>query len=147
MELIEIVAAVLVLGVLIVLALVVRRRVLLRGGGSVDMSMRVRLAASSGRGWALGVGRYAGDELQWFRVFSLSPRPSRVLPRSTLAISERRTPSSAEAWAVQAGSVIVQCRSDRVVVELAMRLEAMPGFQSWVESAPPGFTLPGYRTS
>lgn len=147
MELIEIVAAVLILGVLLVLALIVRRRVLLRGGGAVDMSMRVRLGAASGRGWALGVGRYAGDELQWFRVFSLSPRPSRVLLRSSLEISEQRSPTSSEAWAVPAGSVIVQCRSDRNLVELAMRLEAMPGFQSWVESAPPGFTLPGYLSN
>ena len=31
-----------------------------------------------GRGWLLGLGRYSGDALEWFRIFSLSPRP-RVL--------------------------------------------------------------------
>ena len=35
----------------------------------------------TGRGWLLGIGRYSGDQLEWFRIFSLSPRPKRSWPR------------------------------------------------------------------
>ncbi len=143
MELIEIVALVLALAACTLAAIVLRRKFLLRGGGAVDMSLRLR-TGTVGRGWALGVGRYAGDELQWFRVFTFSPRPARVLSRSALQVSRQRIPAGAESWAVQSGAVIIECHTGPDPVQLAMSEEAVTGFLSWLESSPPGFTLPGF---
>jgi hypothetical protein len=69
--------ALLLLALLYGIALVVRRRWISRDGGTFEFSVRVR-SERAGRGWVLGVGRYSGDHLEWFRIFSLSPRPKRV---------------------------------------------------------------------
>ena len=131
----------LVLGIL-----TVRRRMLLRPPGSIDMSLRTRIGPIGG-GWALGVGRYAGDGLQWYRLFGFSVYPSRTLSRRELEVVGRREPSGAESWAVQAGAVIVECQDDSGPVQVAMSAGAVTGFLSWLESAPPGFAVPGYAAS
>ena len=131
---------------LILLSLALRRRVLLRPAGSIDMSLRTRFGRIGG-GWALGVGRYAGDDLVWYRLFSLTLKPSRSLSRAGLEVLGRRQPTGAESWAVQAGAVIVECRDESGPVQLAMSAGAVTGFLSWLESAPPGFTIPGYAAS
>ena len=132
--------------ILILLALALRRRVLLRPAGSIDMSLRTRVGRIGG-GWALGVGRYTGDDLQWYRLFGLSLMPSRTLTRRELQVVGRRLPTGAESWAVQAGAVIVECHDGDGPVQLAMSAGAVTGFLSWLESAPPGFTIPGYAVS
>jgi Protein of unknown function (DUF2550) len=138
------VAVVLVGLVLVVLAL--RRRVLLRPAGSIDMSLRTRFGRIGG-GWALGVGRYTGDDLHWYRLFALTVKPARTLSRRELQVIGRRDPSGAESWAVQAGAVIVECQDDSGPVQVAMSAGAVTGFLSWLESAPPGFAIPGYAAS
>lgn len=127
-----------------IVAFAVRRAVLARGGGTVELSVRIRPAAR-GRGWALGVGRYSGDELQWFRVFSLAPRPRRTLSRRNLVVEGRRHPHGQEALALQAGAVVLRCRNPTGEVEVAMSEPAVTGFLSWLESAPPGSSLPPLR--
>jgi hypothetical protein len=122
-------------------AFLVRRISLLRGGGTVEMSLRLDPGAHHGRGWALGVGRFVGDDLQWFRTFSLSFRPKRVLSRHDLLVTERRRPEGGENLALMAGSVVLGCAHDTGPVELAMTEAAETGFLSWLESAPPGSTF------
>src|SRR5690242_21716585 len=73
------------------LLLVVRRRVLARNGGTFELSVRVR-SQVAGRGWVLGLGRYYGDQLQWFRIFSPWPRPRRCWARADLMITGQREP-------------------------------------------------------
>ena len=146
MEVVLAVAVALALVVLILLVLALRRRVLLRPAGSIDMSLRTRFGRIGG-GWALGVGRYTGDDLLWFRLFALSVKPSRTLSRRGLQVVGRRLPSGAESWAVQAGAVIVECQDDGGAVQVAMSAGAVTGFLSWLESAPPGFAVPGYAAS
>ena len=63
----------LVLVLLYGLALVVRRRVLSRHGGTFELSYRVR-SEQAGRGWLLGLGRYSGERP---RVVPLSSRSRR----------------------------------------------------------------------
>lgn len=145
-EVLVAVAAVLAVALLGLALLALRRRVLLRPAGAIDMSLRTRFGRIGG-GWALGVGRYAGDDLLWYRLFAFSVKPSRTMSRAELEVLGRRQPTGAESWAVQAGAVIVECRDERGPVQLAMSAGAVTGFLSWLESAPPGFTVPGYAAS
>ena len=119
------------------LLLVVRRRVLSRHGGTFELSVRVR-SAEAGRGWVLGLGRYDGDRLEWFRIFSPSPRPRRSWQRAQLEILGQREPSGPESFALYGGHLVVECRTPRGPVELAMSPSALTGFSSWLESGPPG---------
>src|SRR6478736_6042061 len=74
----------LVLVVLFGVGLIVRRRLLSRHGGTFELSYRVR-HGHVGRGWLLGLGRYSGENLEWFRYFSLwpGPRSSRSTPTTS----------------------------------------------------------------
>ncbi len=130
---------VLVLVVLLgLLVLALRRRFITRGGGTFDCSLRLRNGNGGGKGWVLGVGRYAGDTIEWHRVFSYATRPRRVYARRELRIVERREPEGTEAFALLAGAVVVRCRHGEAFVDLAMSVDALTGFRSWLESAPPG---------
>jgi hypothetical protein len=132
-------------GVLLVLCglllIFVRREWISRAGGTIDMNMRLSTFVP-GRGWAPGLGRFSGDELRWYRVFSFGLRPRRVLVRHGLVVEDRRAPEGQERLAMPAGWVVVRCRgrfSGRSEpVEIALAETAYNGFQSWLESAPPG---------
>ncbi|MGA8847329.1 MAG: DUF2550 family protein, partial [Nocardioides sp.] len=69
-------------------ALVLRRRVISRHGGTFELAFRPR-TDREGRGWVLGMGRYTEDSLEWFRVFSLSPRPRQRWRRAELGFDGR----------------------------------------------------------
>src|SRR3954453_3754607 len=86
--------------------LIIRRRLLSRHGGTFELSYRVR-ASTPGRGWLLGLGRYSGESLQWFRYFSLSPRPKRVLCRSRLTFTDRRDPEGVEQMSLYPDHVVI----------------------------------------
>ena len=103
----------------------------------MDCSLRLRTGVAH-RGWALGVAVYAGEELTWYRVFSLSHRPRRVLSRRGLSVVSRRQPSAQERIALLPGSVVLVLSDDGATVEIGMTDAAMTGFLSWLESAPPG---------
>ena len=120
----------------------VRRRWLVHGGGAIEMSLRLR-TGTHGRGWVLGMGRYDGDRLQWFRVFSLSPRPRRTLDRRQLEVRSRRRPKGPEALSLLKGMDVVVLAVDGEDVEIALDRGALTGFLAWVEARPPGATLPG----
>lgn len=138
-----------VIGLLVALALACvlflfgRRRWLSRGGATFECSVRLRsprteIGRSTGRGWTLGVARYSGSTLQWFRVFSFSPRPKRVFHR-TLQVTGRRTPQGSEAFALFSGHLVVAVRLDTgETIEMAMGERALTSFLAWTEAAPPG---------
>ena len=132
--------ALLLLVLLYGLALVVRRRWLSRHGGTFEFSVRVR-STKTGRGWVLGVGRYSGDLLEWFRIFSLAPRPKLRFLRSELAFVGRREPVGAESYSLYAGHIVVECTARTGSLEVAMSPEALTGFLAWLEAAPPGQRL------
>lgn len=135
--LLDIVGLGLLLALLYGISLIVRRRVLARHGGTFELSYRVR-AEHPGRGWLLGIGRYSGQSLEWFRIFSLSPRPKRVWARDLLEYSGRRAPAGPEEMSLYDGHVVAACHYDGQALEIAMSESALTGFQSWLESGPPG---------
>ena len=130
-------AGVLLLVLLLGAALILRRRWLSRNGGTFELSYRAR-ATTPGRGWLLGLGRYAGDRLEWFRIFSLSPRPKRVWARQSLTYAGRREPEGVEQLSLYPGHVVIRCETPGGTVELALGVSSLTGFQSWLEAGPPG---------
>jgi hypothetical protein len=132
------IGAVLLLVALVLVWFAVRRLRALRSGG-VHAALRTRLD-DTGKGWHLGVGRYQGDEFVWFRVLSLRPGPDRVISRSNLEIADRRDPSGPELYSMPPSSRVVRFRFREATgdVEIAMSPDALTGFLSWLESAPPG---------
>jgi hypothetical protein len=159
------VGAALLLVLLFGLGIVLRRRWVSRSGGTFELSFRQRpagyaaglpqppsgataagepggvstkQAAASARGWTLGIGRYSGDALECFRIFSLSPRPRRRLERHSVTYLGQRAPQGMEVHAIYAGHVIIACATSRGTLELALAPEALTGFLAWLEAAPPG---------
>ncbi|MCW2872158.1 DUF2550 domain-containing protein [Actinacidiphila oryziradicis] len=121
-----------------------RRRLIQRPGGTFDCSLRLAPEAEpetsvpSGKGWVYGVARYSGDRVEWFRVFSYSPRPRRVLERSAIEVLHRREPQGEEELALLSDAVVLVCEHRGVRLELAMSDDAQTGFLAWLEAAPPG---------
>ena len=141
MDISVVVGAVLVLVLIVLGYLTLRRLRALRSGG-VHAALRTRLDPT-GKGWNLGVGRYHGDEFVWFRVLSLRPGPDRVLHRSGLEIADRRDPSGAELYGMPPGTRVLRFTDPQGAaiepeMEIAMSPDALTGFLSWLESAPPG---------
>ena len=138
MEAVEILGLVLVVLCSLLILLVVRRRLLERVGGTVDVSWRPnrRVHRAGTLGWSFGVARYESDRLLWFKTFSLSPRPRHVLFRSSLVLGSRRRPHGAETIAVVADATIVECGHADETFELAVPSVALPGLLAWVEAAP-----------
>jgi len=117
--------------------LVLRRRAISRHGGTFELSLR-RPGSTEGHGWQLGLGRYSGDQLEYFRIFSLSLRPKRVWPRDELVFQGWREPEGIELEALYVGHVVVACSGPDGPVELALARSSLMGLQSWLEARPPG---------
>ncbi|MFC5728290.1 MULTISPECIES: DUF2550 domain-containing protein [Nocardioides] len=135
--LLDISGALLLILVLYGAGLVVRRRLLSRHGGTFELSHRLR-TDQPGRGWVLGLGRYSGERLEWFRVFSLSRRPKRSWTREELEYDGRREPLGAEQTSLYPDHLVIRCQSPGGLVELAMSTSSLTGFQAWLEAKPPG---------
>jgi hypothetical protein len=129
------IVALILLGVLLLLFL--RRWLLVRHGGTIELYLRLSNLVI-GRGWAFGFGRFAGDQLRWYRMFSFWPRPRRVFARRGLAVESRRSPSGSERLSLPDDWVILRCTSHQAPVEIAMAPATVNGFLSWIEAAPPG---------
>jgi hypothetical protein len=129
------------IGVLILLlgltVLFLRRGFLTRRVGTIEMSLRLSTVVP-GRGWSTGIGRFAGDNLRWYRMFSFSLRPRRTLSRRALVIEARRAPDGEECLVLAPDWVIVRCLSRDSLVEIAMAQSTLAGFLSWIEAVPPG---------
>lgn len=134
---VDVAGVLLLLGLVYGIALVVRRRLLSRHGGTFELSYRVR-TDRPGHGWVLGLGRYSGETLEWFRVFSLSPRPKRSWPRTSISFDGRREPFGAEQLSLYPDHQVIHCQTPAGEVELAMSAGSLTGFQSWLEARPPG---------
>jgi Protein of unknown function (DUF2550) len=102
---------------------------------------RVPFSASGvrqGRGWSYGIAQYENDRIDWYRIFSYAYRPAAVLTRKDLEVVGRRDAEGNEELALFPGWTIVECHFGAGLVELAMSPDALTGFLSWLEAAPPG---------
>jgi len=140
-SLLDVTGLVVVLAGLVVAGLALRRHLLRRRPGAIDVSVRLR-RASHGRGWALGVGRCEDETLAWYRAVSFASRPRRTFPRAGLSIAGERRPAGPEALAMLSDSVVLDCVSDGVRVELAMSGPASTSFRAWLEGGRPGAPPP-----
>ncbi|MEP7764071.1 DUF2550 domain-containing protein [Sanguibacter sp. 25GB23B1] len=89
-------------------------------------------------GWQAGFAVYQDDRLDWWRSWSLRPRPQRQWLREELAVisrSEITDPEAPDLW-------LVRCRCDDATFDLTMSDGAYAGFSSWLESAPPNRRYP-----
>ncbi|WP_405100136.1 DUF2550 domain-containing protein [Micromonospora sp. NBC_01412] len=123
------------------LILFARRALVTRTGGIIRLSVRVSTMLD-GRGWSPGFGRFAGDELRWYRMFSFALRPKLALSRKTLTVERRRLPEGQERLSMPADWVILRCTSQHAPVEIAMARSTVTGFLSWLEAAAPGAASP-----
>ena len=131
------VAACLVLLLAYGVVLFVRRRFLSRNGGTFELSHRAQ-ASVPGRGWVLGIGRYSGESLEWFRFFSVWPKAKCIWRRTDLTFETSRVPEGEETISLYADHVVVVCSSPAGEVEFAMTESSLIGFQAWLESRNPG---------
>jgi hypothetical protein len=142
-EIIDLLLGILFLLFLLLAAVVVRRLIIQREGGTIPCGLRLHSARGTGHSWTHGFCRFDAGELQWFRLFSLSPRPRRAFSRNRLTIRSRRVPHGAEVIAVPQAAVVLVCdlrtfSGATREVELAIPEAAVTGFLAWLESAPPG---------
>ncbi|HEY2791404.1 MAG TPA: DUF2550 domain-containing protein [Micromonosporaceae bacterium] len=126
-----------VAAVFVALTILFVRREWIARGGSIELSIRLSTYAD-GRGWSPGIARFVGDEMHWYRVFSLALRPRRILNRQMFAVQQRRHPDQLEQRALPGQMVVLRCISQREPVEIAMAETTVTGFMSWLEAAPPG---------
>ena len=135
----ELLGLLLVLAVLLLAPLAARRRWLSRSGGTFECSLRLRTAVP-GAGWVLGVGRYNGGRLEWFRFFSFSVRPRQTFPRGRVRVVDTREPDPVEAVSLTAESRILALEVGPQTRELAMSQDSVVGLLAWLEAAPPGIS-------
>ncbi|SFD71090.1 Protein of unknown function [Actinopolyspora alba] len=133
-------AVVVVLAVLGGLLLARRRLGKLKAGG-IEVALRVH-RGEPGRGWHLGVAHYHGEEFAWYRALSLRSGPDWALNRGDMEIAARRSPSTAETYTMPAGSLVIHLSRPGDDIEIAMGNDALTGFLSWMESAPPSSVAP-----
>jgi hypothetical protein len=129
----------LALAVLLLVLLAARRRWLSRSGGTFECSLRLR-TATPGAGWVLGVGRYHGGQLEWFRFFSFAVRPREVFLRGRVRVADTREPDPVEAVSLTAESRILALELGPQTRELAMSEDSLLGLLAWLEAAPPGIS-------
>ena len=125
-----IVALAVIVLVLLIGGFLARLRYLAGQVGSFECAMRL----PGGQRWLSGVASFRLDSLQWYRLMSLSTRPSRVWRRLDLELS------AAKRRREQGRVVEVHCvdatRSPEGF-DLAMMEESHSALIAWVESASP----------
>jgi hypothetical protein len=115
-----------------------RQRLLMLGGGTIRLQVRVSTMVP-GRGWSSGLGSFAGDELRFYRMFSLAFRPKKVLNRTSFVVEQQRSSEGPERLIIPGQWVILRCVcEEHGAIEIAMAGTTVTGFLSWLEAAPPG---------
>ncbi|MDO5513140.1 DUF2550 domain-containing protein [Corynebacterium sp.] len=95
-----------------------------------------RLPASGIHGWRHGTIRYHGDDLEYFKLRSISPVADQVFHRQQMTVDGTR-PLTPEEQRFMDGDLSVATLSDRGThFEVALHAHALMALTAWVESAP-----------
>jgi hypothetical protein len=137
MQVLEVIGICVLALLVLLVAIFLRRRLLMGGGGTIRLQFRTTTMVP-GRGWSSGIGRFAGDEMRFHRMFSFGFRPNRVINRRSLRVDERRLPDGPERLTMPGHWVILACTSGTTPIEIAMAESTVTGFSSWLEAGPPG---------
>lgn len=119
--------------VLLVSVVIYQRRVVASAGG---LSMALK---RDDQRWANGVGRYAGDELIWYRTLSLLPIPALRMSRSDLEVCLSRAWDPQRDMALRSNLMIAECRYRGAAISLGFPDNGLTGFLSWLEASAPRF--------
>ena len=125
-----IVAIVAIALVLLTGGFLARLRYLAGQVGSFECAMR----PAGGQRWLSGVASFRLDSLEWYRLMSLSTRPSRVWRRLDLELSAARRRRE-QGRVVEVHCVDATAGPDGF--DLAMMEESHSALGAWVESASP----------
>jgi hypothetical protein len=124
------IALAIVAAIALVLALGASRlRALSHRVGSFSCNAR----ASGQDSWTAGIAQYAVGRIEWWRCWSLSPRPARTWHRERLELVGRE-----EFDGDGPQRYLVRCRYDGLDFELDLASGDYFGLASWLEAAPPG---------
>jgi hypothetical protein len=138
MRILEVFGICVVALLLLLFVIFFRTRLISLGGGTIRLQVRVTTMVP-GRGWSSGVGQFVGDQLRFYRMFSLGFRPKRVLDRATLTIEQRRVPEGPERLTMPGHWIVLRLLNGGFGrLEIAMAESTVTGFLSWLEAAPPG---------
>lgn len=127
------VAACLVAGSLAVALGLLASRLRTLSGRVGSFTCGARPGSAPGGPWVAGIAQYGAGRLDWWRSWSLSPRPARTWLRSEFEVTDRLPLSGAG----RPDLYLVRCRHLDVAFELAMSPEAYAGLTSWLEASPP----------
>ena len=136
MRVLEAIAVLLVACLALLIAVFARREYFARVRGTVELYFRLN-QRPGGRGWAPGFAHFRGDDLRWFRLFSLAPRPKKILTRRDVTVLSRRSPTPDEAQLLPVEWVVLECKAGGSIIEVAMPRHTVTGYLSWLESATP----------
>ena len=109
-----------------------RRRALT--GRVASFSCSLRFAPVPEAPWARGIAQYGTGRLMWWRLLSLSFRPTRTWSRADLVVLERVDLPGSD----QQGRMLVQvtCSHRGDEFQLMLSAPALAGLVSWLESGP-----------
>lgn len=130
----EIVAWVLIVFAVLAVLLAIWRFLTLRSRGTTILLRS--LPASGVHGWRHGTVRYDGDDLEYFKLRSLSPKANHVFTRQRLEFHEPRQMTAAEAAFMPEGMSIATLCEEGKHYEIALDLHSLMALTAWIESAP-----------
>ncbi len=95
-----------------------------------------QLPQSGVHGWRHGSLRYNGNDLEYFKLRSLSPMADLIVHRLSVELLDRREPTSEEAVFMSEGTNIVRIKSKNDEIELGLDSHGEMALTAWLESAP-----------
>ncbi|GAB3595474.1 hypothetical protein CFAEC_05830 [Corynebacterium faecale] len=93
------------------------------------------LPQSGVHGWRHGSLRYNGNDLEYFKVRSLSPMANIIFNRLSVELLDRREPTTEEAVFMSDGTRIVRIRSKEKEIEIGLDSHGEMAMTAWLEAA------------
>lgn len=87
-------------------------------------------------GWRHGTFRYNGNDLEYFKLRSLSPMADLIMNRLSVTLLDRREQSAEEADFMSQGQKIIHIKSQNEEIEIALDQHGEMAFTAWLEAAP-----------